>query len=280
MTQILITTEWLYKHLNAENLVIFDCRFNLSDPESGRKLFELSHLPNARYLHLEQDLSGSKEAHGGRHPLPNMKGFSEKLGLEGVDKTKTVIAYDDQDGAMAARLWWMLRFIGHEKVFVLNGGFTTWLNNGYPVTQNVHNPKPTVFHPHIQEEMLVSMEEVKKCLNDQSTLLIDSRDPERYKGNFEPIDPVGGHIPHAINLFWKENIDENGIWKNEKAFHHQFSSLDKNKELIVYCGSGVTACANIIALHAVGRKAKLYAGSWSDWVSYQENPVAKETPSD
>jgi thiosulfate/3-mercaptopyruvate sulfurtransferase len=281
MAQVFVTTEWLYEHLNDEDLVIFDCRFDLSNPEAGSKLFERSHLPNARYLHLERDLSGSKEKHGGRHPLPHFTVFSKKLGNEGVNETKTVVAYDDQDGAIAARLWWLLRFIGHEKVFVLNGGFTKWCNDGYPVSKNVHKPEPSVFRPRIQEEMLASMGEVKQRLNDKNTILIDSRDPDRYIGKIESIDPVGGHIPHAVNLFWKEDVDdEKRIWKNKAELKNQLSLLDQNKELIVYCGSGVTACANIIALHSIGREAKLYAGSWSDWISYEENPVMKETTTD
>ncbi|RBW67703.1 sulfurtransferase [Bacillus taeanensis] len=280
MVQAFVTTKWLHTHLHDKNLVIFDCRFDLSDSELGRELFENSHLPNARYLHLEKDLSGPKEKQGGRHPLPDLHVFSEKLGHEGIDRTKTVIAYDDQDGAMAARLWWLLRFIGHDNVLILNGGFSKWVQDGYPVTKNVQQPKQTVFTPAVRKEMLVSMEEVKKKLGDKKTVLIDSRDPERYKGNVEPIDPVGGHIPHAVNLFWKENIDENGIWKSEEILRDQFSSVDKNKELVVYCGSGVTACANIIALYSVGLEAKLYAGSWSDWISYEENPIVKETTAD
>ncbi len=272
----IITKKWLLARLYDPNLVILDCRFHLNDPKAGVKSYEEAHIPGALFFDLERELSGPKFKHGGRHPLPPIEQFVSKLGLAGIDDSVHVIAYDDQGGAMASRLWWLLQYVGHSKVSIMEEGFTSWKEAGFPIT----NAKPQVtiprqFTPAIQNQMLVTMDEVKQVMKDPNVILIDSREKIRYLGEHEPIDPVAGHIPGALNLDWKLNLDSTGKWLNNEQLRNRFVKLDTNKDLIVYCGSGVTACPNILALRQAGFvRIKLYAGSWSDWISYPDNPVA------
>lgn len=269
----IVSPEWLRDRLEDPGLVVVDCRFELSKPDAGRKAYELDHIPGAVYMDLEKDLSGPVGRHGGRHPLPETEAFAEMLGRAGIDHDKTVVAYDDQGGAMAARLWWLLRYFGHGQVAVLDGGYRGWKEKGFPVTADRIQPRPVRFVPRIRHpEWLVSMEEVKR----HRGLLIDSREPDRYAGKFEPIDAKAGHIPGAINYFWKNNLEEGHSWKSPQALKRDFSFIPEGEEPIVYCGSGVTACANLLALYVAGRNGRLYAGSFSDWISYGENPVAQE----
>ncbi|MFD1426826.1 thiosulfate/3-mercaptopyruvate sulfurtransferase [Kroppenstedtia sanguinis] len=266
----LVTPEWLVEHLQDSGLVVVDCRFDLARPEAGEEAYRKGHIPGALYLHLEQDLSAPVGTHGGRHPLPDEERLAERLGALGIDHRRTVIAYDDQGGMMAARLWWMLRYLGHGEVFVLNGGYGAWTELGYPVSDEVPRREPTRFVPHRQEQFQVGMEEVKAWKG----LLIDSREPARYEGKTEPIDAQAGHIPGAVNRFWKENLGKDGRWKTPAELKKEWA-FASGKQPIVYCGSGVTACANLLALYAAGiPEARLYAGSWSDWISYEQNPVA------
>ncbi|PMB02583.1 sulfurtransferase [Fischerella thermalis CCMEE 5273] len=267
----LISAERLRYHLEEPDWVIVDCRFDLANPTAGKRAYEAGHIPKARYFDLEKDLSGPVGKHGGRHPFPDMDVFVAKLGKAGIDEEKTVVAYDDQSGAMASRLWWMLRYLGHKRIAVLDGGYQGWVKAGYPVTAAIPTPVPTRFTPNVRHpERLVGMEAVKS----ETGLVIDSRERERYLGIREPIDAKAGHIPGAIHYFWKENLDEGQRWKSKEAISERFSSLPSHSRPIVYCGSGVTACANLLALHLAGfPDARLYAGSWSDWISYKDNPI-------
>lgn len=267
-----VSPQWLRERLGNPELVVVDCRFELGKPDAGRKAYEQDHVPGAVYMDLEKDLSGPVGRHGGRHPLPDADALAEKLGRAGIDHTKIVVAYDDQGGAMAARLWWLLRYLGHEPVAVLDGGYQGWKEKGYPVTAERIQPSPVRFVPRIRHpEWLVDMEEVRR----HRGLLIDSRDPERYAGRFEPIDAKAGHIPGAVNRFWKNNLAEGQRWKSREELRRDFSFIPEGERPIVYCGSGVTACANLLALHLAGREGRLYAGSFSDWISYEENPIAQ-----
>ncbi|MVP02554.1 sulfurtransferase [Paenibacillus lutrae] len=271
----IVGLEWLYDHLQDPDLIIADCRFVLGEPWSGRQSYGTDHIPGAFFMDLEDDMSADKREHGGRHPLPDLGTFSMRVSAIGVDASKTVVAYDDQGGAMASRLWWMLRFLGHERVYVLDGGYARWKAAGYPVSSVIPEAHAAVFSPKVQRHMLASMDEVKAKLNTPQTILIDSRDGGRYRGEQETIDPVAGHIPGARNRFWKDGLDAEGSWRSPEEQRERFSGLEDAEELIVYCGSGVTACPNVIALSEAGfRNVKMYAGSWSDWVSYPENPVA------
>jgi thiosulfate/3-mercaptopyruvate sulfurtransferase len=271
-----VEMKWLLARLYEPDIVIVDCRFQLGQPVAGREAYEREYIPGAVYFDLEADLSAPVSAHGGRHPLPDMDALAAKLGKAGIDSSIRVVAYDDQGGAMASRFWWLLRYMGHEQVYVMNQGFTAWKNAGYPVTNAVPPIRvPKKFVPQLKPVMLASVEDVRKAIHERSEVLIDSREAPRYRGEVEPIDRVAGHIPTAKNRFWKDSLDAEGKWKREDEQAGRFTDLSKDEPLIVYCGSGVTACPNVLALEEAGfTNVRLYAGSWSDWITYEENPVA------
>lgn len=275
--QNLVTADWVAAHLDAPDVVVFDCRFDLTHPGTGREQYAQGHIPGALYLDLEQDLSRPKQAHGGRHPLPEIVSFCRKMGALGVDEAVTVVAYDAQQGSMAARLWWMLRYLGHDRVRVLDGGWGAWLAGGYPVGRDVRTRAPRTFVPRVRSGALVDIEELRRRRS-TAVRLVDSRAPERYRGEVEPLDPVAGHIPDAANLPWNGNVDAQGFLKPVEALQERFADLREDRgEIVVYCGSGVTACVNLLAMAEAGiTNARLYLGGWSDWCSYQENPVAKD----
>lgn len=274
----IVSIRWLLARLYEPEMVIADCRFLLTDPEAGRKAYTEDHIPGAVYLHLEEQLSSPVGSHGGRHPLPDPGALAAELGRAGITRNSIVVAYDDQGGAYASRLWWLLRYLGHDRVYVMDEGYSAWKAAKFPVTDSQPIRIPAVYSPKPHPEMLVSMEEVRSVSQDDgdsSPVLIDSREPRRYAGLEEPIDAKAGHIPGAVNYFWKDVLDEAGRWKDATALNGHFSGIGKDKEIIVYCGSGVTACPNVLALQRAGYdKVRLYAGSWSDWISYEENPVA------
>ncbi|NGQ94800.1 sulfurtransferase [Brevibacillus sp. SYP-B805] len=275
--QNLVSVAWLAERLQEPDLVIADCRFTLGKPGQGLAAYTDAHIPGALYFDLEQDLSAPKSLHGGRHPLPDPEAMAALFSQAGIDASVTVVAYDDQDMAMAARLWWMLRYLGHDKVYVLDGGFPAWQKAGLPVTDEVTAPTARTFVAKPRPEMLADIDQVKERA--PGTVLIDSRAGERYRGEMETIDPKAGHIPGAVNYFFKENLTAEGTMRPTGELKQRFSSLPAGEEIIVYCGSGVTACVNLLALHEIGRTdAKLYAGSWSDWCSY-DLPVATGTKS-
>ena len=225
---------------------------------------------------MEQDLSGVNKKHGGRHSLPDLGAFALKLGKLSMDEEVSVVVNDAQGGAMATRFWWMLHFLGHAKVYILDGGFAQWKTAGYEVSEmSPTHVEPRTFKPNVNRHLLVSIDEVKQKLGQKDTQLIDSREKPRYLGLEEPIDAVAGHIPGAINAFWKESLNGDGLWKNAEEQRERFTDIQPDKELIVYCGSGVTACPNFVALKEAGfNNVKLYSGSWSDWISYADNPIA------
>ncbi|EJV78845.1 TPA: sulfurtransferase [Bacillus thuringiensis] len=275
---MIVTVEWLREHIEDENVRVIDCRFDLANPNWGREKYEEEHIPHALYFDLNLDLSSPIAEHGGRHPLPSIEEFADKLSEVGIDEHMTVIAYDSQAGANAARLWWLCNYVGHEKVYILDGGFPVWKENGLPTTTEIPVVIRKTFKTNIQDHMLVSMETVRENIQAGADVtLIDSREPKRYAGVEELVDHKAGHIPTATNYFWKDGMLQSGQFKNEAEQQERFQNLSKDKETIVYCGSGVTACPNIIALKLAGfQNVKLYAGSWSDWISYPENQIAKE----
>lgn len=277
MNSFIIGMEQVQEKLErGEKLVLADCRFQLGQPQSGRSAYEQGHLPGAVYWDLEEDLSGPVGEHGGRHPMPDLGKLLLKLGERGIDRDSFIVAYDDQGGAMASRFWWLLRFLGAARVYVMDGGYSAWVRAGYPVTDEPPAvPKPSVFGSRVQSAQLVVMEDVKERLGRPDVVLIDSREDKRYRGEEEPIDKAAGHIPGAINRFWKDNLDGDGRWKDREALRKRFAAIPADKEIVVYCGSGVTACPNMLALAEAGRPdAKLYLGSWSDWISHGDNPIA------
>lgn len=273
----IVSMRWVLARMYETDLAIVDCRFQLNDPDAGRRSYAEAYIPGAIYMDLERDLSGPAGKHGGRHPLPDIDALAAKLGRAGIDRTMRVVAYDDQGGAMAARFWWLLRYMGHEQVYVMDEGFSAWKQAGFPVTDAappIRVPKPYV--PDVRPELLADVEAVRDAVRTGGSVLVDSREPARYRGETEPIDRIAGHIPGAVNRFWKDNLDEAGRWRSPEELAARFAALPKDKPVIVYCGSGVTACPNVLALLEAGyQDVKLYAGSWSDWISYEENPAAK-----
>ncbi|WP_124727975.1 sulfurtransferase [Staphylospora marina] len=272
----IVSMDEVLKHLHDPQTVIVDCRFVLGQPDAGREAYLKEHLPGSVYLDLERDLSGPVIGPGGRHPLPDPKRLAETLGNAGVDDSVQVIAYDDQCGAMASRLWWLLTWLGHPRVRVMNGTFSRWKEKGYPVDSTVHVPVRRTFLPRPQSDMLADADEVLRKLDDPDAVIIDSRERARWLGEHEPIDPVAGRIPGSKHCFWKNVCTEHGEWKSPEELARLFASVPKDKELIVYCGSGVTATPNVLALREAGyERVKLYAGSWSDWITDPSRPVKR-----
>lgn len=271
-----VNPEWLRENLAEQNIRIVDCRFKLGSPDEGKHQYERSHIPGAVFFDLEKDLSGNVREHGGRHPLPDMSRFKERLETAGIGNETIVVAYDGKEGAFASRLWWLIKYVGHDKVYILNGGFDEWGTSGYPLDDTVPEYERTEFNISESREIVATYEEVKDLAlkGKGEAILIDSRESRRYLGIEEPIDRIAGHIPTALNKPWIEGY-ENGRFKSVSEQAQRFTELDKNQPIIVYCGSGVTATPNFIALKEAGFKnVRLYAGSYSDWVSYEENPVS------
>lgn len=271
----LISTERLINRLDnqQDNTRIIDVRFKLDDADAGRKMYLESHLPGAVYLDLNKDLSGRVEKHGGSHPLPDFPTFINKLANIGIDDEITVVIYDEGNDMFAARLWWLLESIGHNKVYILEGGINRWVEEGNEVTTELPTLNPTSYEAYFNEEKIVDQETVKEKVA-AGIKLIDSRAENRYLGDFEPMYSKAGHIPGAKNYPWKSVLSDDGKWLKGKGLLEHFSELDKDEEIIVSCGSGVSACANLLALKAAGYKnAKLYPGSFSDWISYDENEI-------
>ena len=268
MTNYLVSGQWLSDRLDDPPIVIIDCRFSLADPQLGEKQYREAHIPGAFYLDLNRDLSSPVEKHGGRHPLPDTARLAQKLAGMGVNFQETlVVAYDDSRFAFAARLWWLLRYMGHDKVALLDGGFSSWKSR-YPVTDETSTSTTGSFVPQLRPEMVVGIDTVKANKDLPGVVLVDSRDRDRYLGKVEPIDPVAGHIPAAVNYPWKEVSDIDAKAKVTEQ-SQRWNDVKDAQEIIVYCGSGVTACVNLWSLEIAGiPTGKLYAGSWSDWCSY------------
>ncbi|MFD1361169.1 sulfurtransferase [Lentibacillus salinarum] len=273
---VIVSEEWLADRLKnqPDQTVVVDTRFQLQDEDAGRKAYLEGHIPQAVYLDLNKDLSGKPAKHGGSHPLPDMDMFTAKIGNIGIDPNKTVVIYDQANDMFAARLWWLLHYVGHDDVHLLDGGFDQWVKAGHPVTTEIPVLEATEFKPTFRENNVADIEDVQEKLADQSATLIDSRSRERYLGRTEPLYRKTGHIPGAKNFFWKNVLDADGKWKTGAELEKNFASLAKDEEIIVSCGSGVSACPNVLALKSAGyENVKLYPGSFSDWISYDENEV-------
>ncbi|MEH7109114.1 sulfurtransferase [Bacillus sp. JJ1764] len=271
----ILDREWLLDHLHDRQVRIVDCRFTLTDPEKGRQDYLTGHLPGASYFDLEKDLSSPVGLHGGRHPLPNLDQLVKKLEQSGINEDSTVVVYDNGEEAFAGRFWWMLQYLGHEKVYVLNGGFKQWVLADLPVTTDIPLHEPAHFKYQVKPGILAQYSEVQDVVSGAKSdvVLIDSREEKRYLGLEEPIDKKAGHIPSAINKPWMEGL-EDGYYKPAGEQHERFSELSSDQQIIVYCGSGVTATPNYLALKEAGFKnVKLYVGSFSDWISYDGNKI-------
>jgi len=262
--------------MQDNDLVIIDCRFSLQDPTYGEKAYKEAHIPKAISVNLDKDLAGEKGEHGGRHPLPNMKDFVKFMESLGVSNNTTVLIYDDGDLAAPSRLWWMLKYVGIDKVYLLEGGITAWKTSQGSVTAEEYRGKEKgKIDINFKEEMKCSMDYVKESLGKNDIVIIDSRAKERYLGLVEPMDKKAGHIPGAKNYDWTLNFRDDKVLPLEEL-KSRFEEVKDYKEVIVHCGSGVTGCANVLMLEEIGIPSRLYVGSWSDWSSYDENPVATD----
>ncbi|WP_179400707.1 sulfurtransferase [Burkholderia guangdongensis] len=260
------------------SVVLFDCRFDLADTGAGEAAYAAGHLPGAQYLHLDRDLSGRKTGTNGRHPLPSRDALVATLVNRGLKQGQQVVAYDAHGGMYAARLWWLLRWLGHDSVAVLDGGLQAWEAAGQPLATDVPRVTAGDFRAQPPLEVTADAQAVLANLATHARLVIDARSPDRYRGENETLDRVGGHIPGARNRFFKDNLTADGRFKTGHELRETFSALLAGTEpnrVILQCGSGVTACHNALALEIAGlHGAALYPGSWSEWSSDPARPVA------
>ncbi|HEY5668577.1 MAG TPA: sulfurtransferase [Anaerolineales bacterium] len=281
--QTLVSAEVLMSHLGDPNWVIVDCRFTLTDTERGRQDYRQAHIPGAVYAHLDEDLSTPHiPGSTGRHPLPSIDSLVATFSNWGISQGVQVVAYDDDpsaSGAIAARLWWCLRWLGHDTVAVLDGGWLRWLKLGHPTQGGEERRKSRRFIPSPRPELIASAQEVDQIRSDPAYRLVDSRSADRYRGENETIDPVAGHIPGARSVPFVENVGKDGLFRPKDELKARFNSLlgeVPGQNVIFYCGSGVTAAHNLVAFqHAGLGEARLYAGSWSEWIVDPSRQVAR-----
>jgi thiosulfate/3-mercaptopyruvate sulfurtransferase len=274
---MLINTEKLAAHLHDPAWIIFDCRHDLFDLAKGERQYREGHIPGAHFVSVDTDLSGEKTGQNGRHPLPSPAAFTAFLARNGVSNASTIVAYDDVGGQFASRLWWMARWLGLSNVLLLDGGIPKWIADGRPLSTDVPAPAPAPLRGQADPLLVWSAAEVLAHIDDADISLVDARAAERYRGEVEPIDPVAGHIPGAANRFYKANLNADLTFRPAAAIREEFSTLTGNKpagQVVHYCGSGVTACANLFAMEYAGLSgSKLFTGSWSEWVADPTRPV-------
>jgi thiosulfate/3-mercaptopyruvate sulfurtransferase len=275
----LISTAVLASHMDDPAFAIVDCRYKLDEADWGATEHAKAHIPRAMFADLGRDLSGPKNGTNGRHPLPEPHTLAQTLGRFGITSGIQVVAYDQSNGMFASRLWWLLRWLGHDAVAVLDGGFAKWIAEGRPTRSGAERPEPRAFVGEPHTAMTADVAQVAALVGSTKARLVDARAPERYRGEIEPLDKAAGHIPGAANHFFQWNLDEDGLFKTPE----QLRALLKESigevpadRIVAYCGSGVTACHNLLALEHAGLKgAKLYAGSWSEWSSDPSRPIEK-----
>ena len=268
----------LAQHLHDARWRVFDCSFDLAHTHAGELAYREVHIPGAIYAHLERDLSGPITGKTGRHPLPDPVRFAAKLGEWGVGNETQVVVYDDAGGTYAVRLWWMLRWLGHDAVALLDGGINAWEAAGHETTDAESHHPTAVFVPRLRPELAVDVRFVEKSRSAQDGVrLLDARNPQRFRGENETLDPVAGHIPGAVNRFFKDNLLPDGRFKPAQVLRHEFAAYAATLPTLVHsCGSGVTACHNLLAMeHAGLAGTRLYAGSWSEWCSDPARPVER-----
>ena len=275
----LISAEELAGQLANPELVVVDCRFDLRDPGAGERAYAAGHLPGAHYAHLDRDLSDLSRHGRGRHPLPEADAFCATLARWGVTANHQVVAYDANDGSVAARLWWMLRLLGHDRVAVLNGGLAAWCANAYALEATAPRSRPGRDHARYDVRAMASTAVIAARMASGNSKLIDARAAERFRGEIEPIDAIAGHIPGAVNRPFVQNLGPDGRFKSPGVLAEEFKALlgdSPSNETLLMCGSGVTACHHLLAMeHAGLRGARVYPGSWSEWISDPARPVAR-----
>jgi thiosulfate/3-mercaptopyruvate sulfurtransferase len=279
MYQTLIDADALQQHLSDIDWVVVDCRFDLTHPDAGSAAYATSHIPGARYAHLNFQLSAPVTDHTGRHPLPAPATFIHQLQEWGIGNRTQVVAYDADNGVYAARLWWMLRWLGHDAVAVLDGGFKAWQAAQAPVTNEIPAPTPATFIARIHDEFVVDAAVVARRSIDTSWRVFDARAAERFAGEIEPIDTVAGHVPGAVNAPFTANLKGDATFRPAIELQSTWNARLQGvtpEHVIAMCGSGVTACHNILAMHVAGMEgARLYPGSWSEWIRDPQRPIAK-----
>lgn len=255
--------------------VLLDCSFDLADPTAGERSYAEAHLPGAHYVHLDRDLSAPKNGHNGRHPLRDREGYAQWLGSLGIAPGLPVVVYDRQAGMFAVRAWWVLRWMGHADVALLDGGLPAWKDAGGSVTAEAGAPRPTAPYPSAPAALpALGADELESWL--AQVQILDARAPERYRGDVEPLDPVAGHIPGAVNRFFKDNLQPDGRFKPAAQLRAEFSALLDGRPVVHQCGSGVTACHNLLAMEVAGLGiTALYPGSWSEWCSDPARPAVR-----
>lgn len=278
MPGTLVSPDDLASHLGDPVWAVIDCRFDLADTAWGERAYLDAHIPGSVYAHLDRDLSGTPTGANGRHPLPEADRLATTFGGWGVDDAVQVVAYDQDSGMYASRLWWLLRFMGHDAVAVLDGGWARWVATGGPARSGRESRQARAFASRVRPRMVAPVGEVTALMGDPGVRLVDARAPERYRGDVEPIDPVAGHIPGAVNHFYQANLDASGVFLPAAALRARLAAVLGSvapDHVVVYCGSGVSACHDLLALERAGlHGARLYAGSWSEWCSDPARPVA------
>lgn len=275
--ETLVSAEQLRHLIDDGSVLVVDCTFDLTEPTAGRLAFEAGHIPGARYLHLDDDLAGPAGS-GGRHPLPDPQLFAATLRRIGLRAGQQVVAYDEAGGAFAARLWWLLRWIGHKSVALLDGGKPSWIADGYSLEKGSTPVEPSDFTVTATAiDQVIDADTLLANLSTRDLLVVDARTPERFAGVPNALDPVAGHIPGARNRFFKDNLGADGRFKSPIAlaaeFHAVFDGVPP-EQVVLQCGSGVTACHNAFALALAGLSgARLYPGSWSEWIGDANRPV-------
>ncbi|MEQ8205217.1 MAG: sulfurtransferase [Woeseia sp.] len=275
----LVSVDELSRHLDDPNWRIVDCRFDLMNTEKGREDFAAGHIPGAVYAHLDNDLAAAISPETGRHPLPDVPVIEATLRRYGISSGTQVVVYDAAGGGLAARLWWMLRWLGHSRVAVLDGGMAAWRGQALDVEQAAKTPPQGAFHANPRPEWVIDTNELSERLGgDTAPLLVDAREASRYLGQSEPIDSRAGHVPGAVNYPFAENLQADGHWRTPAQLATQWDALFSGKvpsEWAVMCGSGVTACHLALSAHLAGlTPPRLYPGSWSEWIRDPARPVA------
>lgn len=275
----LISPAELAPYLSDGDWAIVDCRFSLDNPSRGLGDYQKAHIPGALYAHLDDDLSGVVvPGKTGRHPLPEIDTFARRLGSWGIGSGVQVVVYDDAGGAYAARLWWMLRWVGHDTVAVLNGGWPQWLGESRPTRAGIETRSPRQFNPLLRPGLVVDAPEIDSIRQDPGSCLVDARSSDRFQGMNETIDPVAGHIPGAVSAPYAENLDQAGLFLSPEALRTRYEAILAGvppAKAAFYCGSGVSAAHNLLALaHAGLDDSRLYIGSWSEWITDQDRPIA------
>ena len=277
--RILMDAQGLLERLDDPEWVVVDCRFDLGDPDAGRRAYEDAHIPGAVFLDLDRDLAGPITPETGRHPLPDPEALATTLGELGIGASHSVIVYDAGPGAIAARAWWVLRWLGHDAVYLLNGGMAHWQSLGMPAEGGNKSSSATKFNARVRDGSVLSTGELAADVAAIPTFnLLDARDAPRFRGEVEPIDPVAGHVPGAINLPFGRFVDKDGTWRplhERAALVEEAIGADRAVDWSVMCGSGVTACHLAVSgLEAGYREPRLYVGSWSEWILDPQRPIA------